>query len=72
MLLKYATSEFPALAISARITLEVWCWVLEESKGLPLETKNAEKNENQRIGFIMSLYTQQCSLQGCTCPLPTA
>ena len=58
MLLKYATSEFPALAISAHITLEIWCLVLEQSKGLPLETKNAEKKRKSKNRFY---YVSSCT-----------
>ena len=28
-----------------------------ESKRLPLQTKNTQKEENRRLGFIVSLYT---------------
>ena len=34
-------------------------------KGLPLETKNTQNHENQRLGLIKSLLMQYCSLRGC-------
>ena len=36
-----------------------------KSKRLPLETKNTQKNENWRLGFLKSLQSQQCNLRGC-------
>ena len=36
-----------------------------KSRRLPLETKNTQKNENRRLGFIKSLHIQWCYLRGC-------
>ena len=44
----------------------------KKSKRLPLETKNTQKNENRRLGFIKSLHIQHFSLRGFVCPLAPA
>ena len=36
-----------------------------KSKSLPLKTKNKQKDENRRLGFIKSLHMQQSSLFVC-------
>ena len=37
----------------------------KSQKGLPLETKITQNNENLRFGLIESLHMQYCSLRGC-------
>ena len=34
-------------------------------KMFPVETKNTQKNENRRLGFITPLHKQHCSLRDC-------
>ena len=41
---------------------------IKVKKGLPLETKNTQNHENQRLGLIESLHMQHCSLRGCIRP----
>ena len=38
-------------------------YFLFKTKRLPLDTKNTQKNESRRFGFIKSLFLQQCSLR---------
>ena len=44
----------------------------KSQKGLPLETKNTQNDENRRLGLIESHHMQLCSLRGCICPLAEA
>ena len=46
--------------------------VNHKPKTLRLETKNTQKNVNQRLGFIKSHHIQQSSLPGCSSPLSSA
>ena len=41
----------------------------KSEKGLPLEPKNIQNHENQRLSLIESLHMQHCSLRGCIRPL---
>ena len=40
----------------------------KSKKGLPLETKNTQNYENQRLCLTESLHNQHCSLRGCIRP----
>ena len=56
-----------------KIDLELCIYKYKSKKGLPLETKNTQNHENQRLGLIESLHMQHCSLQGCmACTLAPA
>ena len=41
-------------------------------KGLSLETKNTQNHENRRLGLIVSLHMQHCSLRDCIHPIALA
>ena len=40
----------------------------KSKKGLPLETKNTQNQENRRLGLIEPLHMQHYSLRGCIRP----
>ena len=42
--------------------------VKRKSKRLPSETKNTQKTENQRLGFIKALHIEQCSSRAVYAP----